>query len=116
MLSQAVNPLENLAMAIIRGVVTVPNNTDPNLEDVIIVDERVIDSWSKSGLNRLTYLECVFIAQEVRKAYNVDSAIDVQWADSLFRLIGEKPNILNKVFNIAVMGIVAFMAYKVIRR
>jgi len=106
-----------LTLAIIKGCVVVPNDIDPNIFDVIIIDDRVIEAWSKSGLNRkLTYLECVAMSQKIRKFYKVNPSIDKYWADGLFEIIGEKPNDLLKIINVALIGVFAFIAYKIVKK
>lgn len=109
------DPLWNLRTAIVNGCCI--RDPEDNLLILKLITTQKI--WEDSGFGRrLTYEECVFVAQGIRNAYDFPMADDKWWADEIFKLIGEdelKKSILSLI-NVGLIGIFIFIGYKIVSR
>lgn len=110
------DPLWNLRIAIVNDCCII------DLKDNVLILKLTTTQkiWEDSGFGRrLTYDECVFIAQGIRNSYNYAIEDEKWWADNIFDLIGAKETKTDSIFNfinVGLIGIFAFIGYKIINR
>lgn len=114
MLAQIVNPLESLKNAILQVIVQVEY-------EIYIPIETVMSLWERSEFNkiysrRLTDSECVYIAQQIRIYFEMDRSLDDKIYHQIKSIIGEQANSIFSIIKVALIGVFAYMAYRIVKK
>ncbi len=105
--------LFDLRTAIVNGccVLDVENSY------LMIGIERTTRIWQESGFGRrLTLEECVYVADGIRNRYNIPFESQTYWGNLVYDIIGggTAGNSILSILNVGLIGILAFIGYKVI--